>query len=264
MGFFLNLISVIFEIGLLSGAVYCLIYLIYHTRSMILCSALVILFTLYFLILCFPLKVLEKTLIFIAPLTVLGCLILFQHEIKRALAYFRFGRKSMRKKNPEKEMISDLKSAIYSLSRKGIGALIAIKYRDSLDHFIKEGVFIDALFSHQLLESLFALNTPLHDGAVIIEGNRIMAASVILPLEGTTEKENSQYGTRHRAALSLSRLTESLLIVVSEETGSVSIARQGIMHRDIQENQCEGILRSLFLDPLNKKGGNGISQEDLA
>ncbi|MEI8301603.1 MAG: DNA integrity scanning protein DisA nucleotide-binding domain protein, partial [Chlamydiota bacterium] len=112
--------------------------------------------------------------------------------------------------------------------------------------------FLSNLFSSELLESIFATTTPLHDGAVIIRDMTIISAAVILPLAEDSSQIAKTIGTRHRAGLGASQLTDALIIVVSEETGKVSIARDGIMTRGVKIDRFKGIIRSIFNQPAKK------------
>ena len=112
-----------------------------------------------------------------------------------------------------------------------------------------KAVRIDAKFSFELLELIFVTTTPLHDGAIIIRGTTIVSAATILPLADDSTHLSKSMGTRHRAGLGISQLTDALVIVVSEETGKVSIARDGIMTRGVKIDRFKGIIRSVFSSP---------------
>lgn len=136
---------------------------------------------------------------------------------------------------------------------------MVLENEESLDDYAKKAVMLNANFSSELLESIFTTSTPLHDGAVILRDLSIVAASVILPLAEDTSQITKSMGTRHRAALGASQLTDALLIVVSEETGKVSIARDGIMTRGVKIDRFKGIIRSIFNPPapvVRKTGFN--------
>ena len=121
------------------------------------------------------------------------------------------------------------------LSKSKTGALIVLEHETPLGEYINTGISLDAVVTEQLLENIFEKNTPLHDGAVIIKNNRIVAATCYLPLTDRTDV-NKELGTRHRAGLGISETTDSMTIIVSEETGSVSIAHAGVLYRDLDEN----------------------------
>ncbi len=164
---------------------------------------------------------------------VLLVVIIFSPEIRNALE--NVGKKSFFNKNIkllEKDknvLIHELVSAVTELSNSNTGALITIEMKDSLKEYYTNGILVDAKVTKALLGNIFYPKTPLHDGAVIIQGDKIMAASVFfLP---TTKHVQSKYGARHRAALGISEVSDSLTIVVSEETGDVSVAVYGKIHK---------------------------------
>ena len=118
-----------------------------------------------------------------------------------------------------------------------------------IEEYAQKAVLLNGEFSSELLESIFASGTPLHDGAVILREKNIVAAAVILPLAEDTAQLAKSMGTRHRAGLGLSLLTDSLVIVISEETGKISIARDGIMTRGVKIDRFKGIIRSIYNPP---------------
>src|SRR5690606_22808908 len=126
-----------------------------------------------------------------------------------------------------------LAGSIYRMSEKRFGALVVLENEDSLQEYAQKAVMLNAEFSQETLETIFAPNTPLHDGAVMLRDKIILAAAVILPLIEDSSQLAKSMGTRHRAGLGLSHMTDALVIVVSEETGKVSIAREGIMTRGV-------------------------------
>ena len=208
----------------------------------------------------------------------LALVILFQPELRRALD--ELGRKnffskvfrSMNLKNNEEKNLSDktiyelVKTAV-QLSKDKTGALIVVEHDTPLGEYINTGISIDAVVTQQLLINIFEKNTPLHDGAVIIKDNRVVAATCYLPLtdNGSLEKN---LGTRHRAGLGISEVTDSMTIIVSEETGEVSIAYRGQLYKALDE---DGIRRKLSkIQRIRddrpsrrriKKGGLKVEQE---
>lgn len=142
----------------------------------------------------------------------------------------------------EKRMLSSvLSEAIIKLAEEKVGALITIERNHSLNEYTELGIKIDSEISAQLLQSIFYKESPLHDGAVIIRLGRIECASTYFPL--TNKKISSQYGSRHRAALGISELTDAVSIIVSETTGAVSIARSG---KFLQIENLNNLVRTLF------------------
>lgn len=183
--------------------------------------------------------------------------IVFQPELRRALEKIgsgRFFRNHMEVGSAEiKEMIDEVVEAVTVMSYRKIGALIVFERDRSLEERIETGIYIDGIVSSGLLQNIFVKDTPLHDGAVIIRGNRIMASSCLLPL---TENRNltSDLGTRHRSALGISETSEAIALVVSEETGTVSIARNGSIDRHLNSKDVEDILVKELIQANRKKG----------
>ena len=138
--------------------------------------------------------------------------------------------------------------ACFDMAEVKTGALIVIEQEIRLDEYVRTGINVDALLTSQLLINIFEHNTPLHDGAVIVRGNRIVAATCYLPLSDNMEL-SKQLGTRHRAGVGISEVTDSVTIIVSEETGQVSVAQNGRLLRNISSSQ----LREVLEKAQNKK-----------
>ena len=174
---------------------------------------------------------------------VVALIILFQPELRRALEVI--GRDLFRNKrytkNASVKMIKELEKSLYYMSRRKIGALISIEGTDSLEEYVATGIPLKAETSNQLLINIFIPNTPLHDGAVIIKDFKIMAASCYLPLSNSAHIPK-ELGTRHRAAIGLSELTDAVTLIVSEETGDISIAVGDELYRGIQGEELTDLL----------------------
>lgn len=175
---------------------------------------------------------------------VLMYLIVFQSEFKKALT--EYGRLPVFRVlfKQERAAIEEIIRATSRLSEKKVGALICLERRTSLRPYIETGTQLDATVSVELLRTIFAMYTPLHDGAVIIRNNRVAAAGCLLPL--TDEDLPRDLGTRHRAAVGLSEETDAVVVVVSEETGAVSIASDGNLERGVSGETLRQRLRDLF------------------
>jgi diadenylate cyclase len=205
--------------------IYAFLVLLRGTRAMRMLWGLVIITGLYLAALAFNLITLSKVLSSLLVFVPFAIIVLFQKEIRRMLTAFgstgwlRLG--SGQDEGPV--MINELALAVQALASKRIGALIAIERRDSLNAWAQTGILLEARFSYDLLLNIFIPGTPLHDGAVIIRGEHLVAASCFLPL--TTRHElSTELGTRHRAAIGLTEEADALVIVVSEETGTISLA----------------------------------------
>ncbi|MFH0924341.1 MAG: diadenylate cyclase CdaA [bacterium] len=187
---------------------------------------------------------------------VLIIIILFQPELRRLLAHV--GQQNFIEAfyKTEKSLAIDIivRSAI-SLANKKIGALIVIERESNLNNYIEAGIEIDAILSRELLTNIFMPKSPLHDGAVIIKNGRIAIASCFLPLSLNPNISNS-LGTRHRAALGLTEETDAVTIVVSEETGTISLALLGKLTKDLDSIT----LRKVLQKTLELKKGSGIKQ----
>ncbi|MCL2605050.1 MAG: diadenylate cyclase CdaA [Defluviitaleaceae bacterium] len=173
--------------------------------------------------------------------------ILFQPELRKALEQIGRGKylssfknEAEQKSHADVNTIYEIIKAAKILSAANTGALIVLEQDIDLRDYEREGIVLDAQVSAQLLLNIFEKNTPLHDGAVIVRENRVAAASCILPL--TAEHVDAEIGTRHRAAIGMSEASDARVVVVSEETGTVSIAIAGEMTRDVNEAQMRDML----------------------
>ena len=177
---------------------------------------------------------------------VIAIVVIFQPEIRRGLEHL--GRGSFLSYNQstnetEEEMIKQLDQAIQYMSKRRIGALISIQMKTGLEEYIETGISLDADISGALLINTFIPNTPLHDGAVIIKDNRIAVAAAYLPLSDS-KLIPKELGTRHRAAVGISEVTDALTIVISEETGEVSITKDNELIRNMSQNDYLKFMRS--------------------
>lgn len=190
----------------------------------------------------------EKTI----SVGVIAVIIVFQPELRKALE--QLGRKNFfssffsidtQKNNGERyseKTVNELIKATYDMAKVKTGALIVIEKDIRLSEYERTGIGIDAILTNQLLINIFEHNTPLHDGAVIVRGNRVTAATCYLPLSDNLEL-SKELGTRHRAAVGLSEVSDSTVIIVSEETGKVSIAEGGKLLREVDPEQLRVSLK---------------------
>jgi diadenylate cyclase len=152
--------------------------------------------------------------------------------------------------------IAAVVSACERLSEKNHGALIVLQRRDILDEYVQTGVFLDAKVTPELLLQIFYPNTPLHDGAVIIVGQQLIAAACVMPLSSSgvlTRSPDRQMGLRHRAALGISEVSDAVAVVVSEETGFITVVHSGRMIRRLDQERLENILLAFF-QPARRNG----------
>ena len=207
-----------------------------------------------------------NTILWIAKNTIsvgiIALIVLFQPELRRALE--ELGRKQIFKnmfdfddRNAKEERTSDrtiyeLVKTAFELGRAKTGALIVLEHKTPLGEYEATGIRVDAIVSMQLLINIFEKNTPLHDGAVIIRDNRVVAATCYLPLTDRTDV-NKELGTRHRAGLGISELSDSMTVIVSEETGGVSLAYQGALYQELDEDGLRKYLSMLQDKPDDTK-----------
>jgi diadenylate cyclase len=232
--------------------IYNILALIRGTRAMQISIGLFVLVASFFVARAFDLPALEaisRQTFFYLPFAII---VLFQHEIRRALA--RMGSNpllALFRPAGSQVMLSAIVQAADVLSAKRIGALIAIERTHSLRSYAETARQLDALLTSELLVAIFTPGGPMHDGAAIIKGDRIVAAGVFLPL---TEAADSKlgHGTRHRAALGLTEESDAVVVVISEENGSIAIAGEG----KLQEHIAPAALAGALADRL-EKGGRG-------
>src|SRR3989344_2544745 len=195
------------------------------------------------------LPVLHKIMVLIGNVAAIAVIIIFQPELRVALSKLSLKSRRYREVTEFDKFLDQLAGSVYKMSERKIGALIAVENEDSLEEYAQKAVMLNAEFSPELLETVFAPTTPLPDGAIILRDKEILAAAVILPLAEDASQLAKSMGTRHRAGLGLSHMTDALVIVISEETGKVSIAREGIMTRGVKVDRFKGIIRSIFNPP---------------
>ncbi len=237
------------EILLIASIIYYLLSFFWNTRAMDLMLGILACLFLYALSSFFNFQVIHELMEHFISVAVIGLLILFQPELRLALSKLSLKGKKYKEITEFDRFLESMSQSVYRMSEKRIGALILLENQDSLDEYANKAVLLNAQFSPELLETIFMTNTPLHDGAVIIRGTVIISAATILPLADDSSQISKSMGTRHRAGLGISQLTDALIVVVSEETGKVSIAREGIMTRGVKIDRFKGILRSIFNPP---------------
>ena len=224
--------------------IYNILALIRGTRAMQIAIGLAVLVSTFFVARAFDLPALEaisREILFYLPFAII---VLFQHEIRRALA--RMGSNPLLAfltRGTSATQFEPVVRAVEILSEKRFGALLAIERAQSLRMYAETAKPIDALISTELLVSIFTPGGPLHDGAVIIRGNRVIAAGAFLPLTASTDPKLG-HGTRHRAALGLSEESDALVIVVSEENGSIAVAGEGALTENLDTRALTRLLEN--------------------
>jgi diadenylate cyclase len=184
---------------------------------------------------------------------VLALIILFQPEIRRALAQMGVNPLTQRLSSMEEfRYIEEIVRACVSLANKRIGAIMVVERNTELRDIVEMGITLDAKISKELLISIFLPSSPMHDGAIILKGDRVIAAGCFLPLT-LSENISKTLGTRHRAAIGITEETDAVVIVVSEETGSISISVSGKMTRELDAAAMRRVLTRIFIREVDRK-----------
>ena len=239
----------IIEILIVAWLLYKLYWLIRETRAEQLLKGILIILALIPISYISNMTMLYFLLSRAITLGVLSFVVIFQPEIRRALEHLGRSAFNDRHITPEEraweEMITEIATAVESMSQSKTGALIAIEQQTMLREIISTGTMIDAKVSAPLMENIFVPNTPLHDGAMIIRNDRIAAAGCMLPLT-TSSEISKKLGTRHRAAIGLTEVSDAAVIVVSEETGVISLALNGKLVRNYDKDRLKAILLKIL------------------
>jgi uncharacterized protein (TIGR00159 family) len=243
------------DILLVAVVIYNLLLLIRGTRAVQILIGILFVGSSYYLARMAGLNTLETLLEKFLIVLPFAILVLFQHEIRRALA--NFGRNPFWRRagtGDEAAAFQDVVLATTTLAARRVGALIVFERLDGLRDFVENGVRLNADVSFDLLISIFTPGTPLHDGAAIIREGRLAAAACFLPLTQNPEL-SKEFGTRHRAALGISEETDSVAVVVSEETGVISVAYDGRMTSDLDAKTLRNTLYKLLVTDLHPRSG---------
>ena len=246
-----NIIDVI-EILLISVFVYQFMVWIKYTRAYTLLKGLLIISAFLLVAYIFKMNTILWIVSNLSSVLIMAVIVIFQPELRKiveqlgqkrimsAIIPFDVG-KEVKERFTDKT-INELVKACFDMGEVKTGALIVIEQKNRLDEYIRTGINVDAVLSSQLLINIFEHNTPLHDGAVVMRGNRIVAATCYLPLSDNMEL-SKELGTRHRAAVGVSEVSDSMTIIVSEETGAVSLAVEGTLYRNIDADFLKSKLR---------------------
>jgi len=217
------------------------------TRAIQVLRGIIIILVAFFLFQKLGLQVLDWLLTKLFAISVLAVLIVFHPEIRQGLA--RLGQRHLfgtaLKEEELDRILKELNQAAENLAHEKVGALIVIENKDPLTAYIEEGVTIDGRVSAELVQAIFTPNNPLHDGGVIIQHGRIIAASCLFPL---TQKQDLSraLGTRHRAALGLSEETDAIIIIVSEERQDISLVFNGRLYRDLSRDEIASRIKEII------------------
>ncbi|MCC7021250.1 MAG: TIGR00159 family protein [Thermomicrobiales bacterium] len=256
----------VFDILVVALIIYWLLWVAQGTRATQLIRGIVTLIAVVFIVATtFQLTALNWLLGQTWPVLLFSLPVIFQPEIRRALEQLGQTRSWLPRLRPRpgdtvERTIGELVKAAAQLARHRYGALIVLERNTGLQNYVERGVPIDGLLTRQLLINLFYPNSPLHDGAAVVRDGRIVAASVVLPLSDNTAA-TSQLGTRHRAALGITEQSDAIAVVVSEETGQISIAVDGRLIRNLDAERLEAQLRELLRLGLPEHEQGGILHE---
>ena len=240
----------IIDILIVAAIIYELLLLTRHTRGSALLKGLFLLLVIMVVSNLLGLKSLNWLLLAILQNGALVLVILFQPELRKALE--RMGRSRLltksNRRNVDEErdtVISEIVQTVVDLSRRRVGALLVFERQTGLEDVIETGTRLNAEVSAPLLENIFEPNTPLHDGAAVIRDDQVIAAACILPL-AEASGVSRELGTRHRAAVGISENTDAAVVVVSEETGIVSMARDGALKRPLSTDELKTFLNDYY------------------
>ncbi|HLR52529.1 MAG TPA: diadenylate cyclase CdaA [Candidatus Avamphibacillus sp.] len=247
---FLNLLRIVIDIGLVWYVLYKLIMLIRGTKAIQLLKGIVVVFVVRLVAFVFDFQTIKWITDQAIDWGFLVIIILFQPELRRALEQLGrgsiFSRASKSEEEIMQQIIDSIVHACNYMAKRRIGALITIERETGVGEYTETGIPLNAELTHQLLTNIFTPNTPLHDGAVIIKGDTIVAAACYLPLS-ESPFISKELGTRHRAAMGISEVTDAITIVVSEETGYISATKNGELRRDMSGD----VLRDYLSDNLS-------------
>ena len=249
------------DIVITTFAIYWLIRFIHQTKAETLAKGIVILIVVLQLSEILKLNVVNYILTSVMQVGLLAVIVVFQPEFRKALEQvgknkFRklFGLSSNDETDSTEDSVTELCDAVKYMSEKRIGGLIVIPGQMPIENKYTPGIKVNADITKELIINIFFPNTPLHDGAAIISGNKVEWAACILPLTQNGNL-NSELGTRHRAAIGMSESCDATVIVVSEETGKISVARRGDLARSLNYESLKKILIRELVTPVVKKEG---------
>ena len=242
----------IVEIIIISFLLYHIMAWVKHTKVWVLMKGIIVILVFVLVAIIFEMNTIIWIVENVLSIAVIAVIVILQPELRRALE--DLGRKSFisgvmpfEKTTEERfsdRTVNELVKASFEMGKVKTGALMVIEQNVLLTEYERTGIEVDALISSQLIINIFEHNTPLHDGAAIIRGNRIVSATCYLPLSDNTEI-SKELGTRHRAGVGISEATDALTIIVSEETGKVSVTYEGKLYRNLDANALKAKLRKI-------------------
>ncbi|MBA4603377.1 diadenylate cyclase CdaA [Thermoactinomyces mirandus] len=245
-------LSDVVDILIVSYVIYHLLKLLRGTRAVQLLKGITVLLVIWVISNEFELRTLEFLIENFFSVGLIAVIVIFQPELRRALeqlgrGYF-IGRSSQVEDQIATKIVGEVTKAASQMARQRVGALIVIEKDTGLSDYIETGTILEAKLSAELLKNIFIPKAPLHDGAVIIRKERLMAAGCYLPLS-ENPYISKDLGTRHRAGIGLSEISDAVVVIVSEETGQISVAFQGELQRNLSEEQLVSTLYELLKPP---------------
>lgn len=252
------------DIALVAFIAYRFLILMRGTRGVQMTFGIMVLLLVYWLTRYYRLTTVQWLLSNVLTYIVFGIIVLYQNEIRRALA--GLGQSSILaryRRRVGKELYEEIVLAATTLASKKIGALVVVERDIGLRNYTESGIALDAVLTYDLLVTIFSPNTPLHDGAVIVQRNRITAAGCFLPLT-LDPYLSKELGTRHRAAIGITEETDAIAIIVSEETGTISAAIAGKITRNLDGTSLRGMLLEAMEARARKPDAADVRQEGIA
>ncbi|EST10299.1 diadenylate cyclase CdaA [Sporolactobacillus laevolacticus] len=241
----LDYLTDIIDILIVTYVIYKVIMIIRGTKAVQLAKGILLIIAVWFLSSLLHFRTLEWILNNAITYGLFAIIVIFQPELRRVLEQLGRGRLFTRGtvvEEEHKQVAEAIVKASSYMAKRRIGALMSIERKTGLNDYIETGIQLNGNLTSQLLINIFIPNTPLHDGAVIIRGNEVVAAACYLPLS-ESPFISKELGTRHRAAMGVSEVTDSMTVVVSEETGGITVTKNGEMFRDISEERLKEMLQ---------------------
>lgn len=256
-----NTVRPYLDFGVIAILIYCVLYFLRGTRgASVFAGCVIALIFLTILTNTLKLEVLNWLLEYFWTIASIALVVIFQPELRRAFAqlgstYFPHHA------DVQKKTIKETVSAVTQMAKSKTGALIVFERQIGLASIKNSAVGLEAKVNSLLLQSLFYPNSPLHDGAIIIRGDTIEAAHAILPLTQQPEFAHMNIGTRHRAAIGVTEETDAVVVIVSEETGTISVAMRGVLKRHLTHDQLSEILIHALIDKQGRKKMDVLDME---
>lgn len=237
------------EFLLIAAVIYKILYYLRGTRAVNVLAGLIVAFLILSITAeSFGLNVLRWLLDGFISLIAITIIVIFQPELRRAFA--QLGSYTFFQRSRKRETINEMVAAIETMASRKIGAILVVERRIGMRAIVEDAVKLDCKLNNLLIQSVFYPNSPLHDGAIIVRNDRIVAARAILPLSRNANLART-IGTRHRAALGITEETDAVVVVVSEETGDISVACRGAIMRGISVKTLENELNKLLVNSVS-------------